>query len=131
MSRAVLVVSVLLLAAGLELAAGTFSGTVAEISGGLDALRRVPDTGEFPLRFAGGLLLLAWGAAGTALAGWTLRRERRLPRGRSCPRCGNGTRRVRRRLRHRLLARFLGARVVRRRCTDCGWTGLALRESGA
>lgn len=131
MNRGVLLVSLLLLVAGLELTAGVVSGSVAELRSGLNAVARFPETGEFPFRFAGGFLLLVAGLAGTALAGWTSLRKRRLPQGRACPRCGNGTQRVRRRLRHRLLTRFLGVKVVRRQCTDCGWVGLARGEAPA
>lgn len=130
MKRGVLPASVLLLVVGLELTAGVLTGTVAEISGGLDALARFPETGEISLRFVAGLLVSIAGLAGLGVAAWTSFQKRRLPVGESCPRCGNGTDRVRRRLRHRLLARLLGVTVVRRRCTDCGWIGLARAGSG-
>ena len=70
--------------------------------------------------------------AGLGLAVWRLRwRLGHTPQfvERACPRCGDGLHRVHRRAADRLVGLFVPVRRYECKNSDCGWTGLRVKES--
>jgi hypothetical protein len=125
LKRVLEMLALVLVVAGIELATGA-------LSHGLDRFTQVV------LRFLAGEgtdvpLSRLWAGAGLTLMGasllgigsWARAQARSLVSGKLCPRCSGPTERVKRELRHRLLAWTLGGRITRRRCPTCGWIGLS------
>lgn len=128
MRRVLEIIAVLFLLAGLELAAGTLSHT----------LRRVEDT--LRLSFAGeslvwpapvfivGFVLIIFGVMLALVTVWARAAGKAVQASPNCPRCGTRTNRMKRRLRHKVLAAVMGHHVTRRHCAKCGWGGLSLKQ---
>ena len=128
MRRVLEVVSALLFLAGLELAAGTLSGTVSRIEqtlritfGGTSFVAPAPEFGV-------GLVLIVFGGFVWILAIWANRQSKTIQAGPNCPRCSSETSRLKRTALDKLLAALLGFRVTRRRCEQCSWGGLSLKQ---
>lgn len=120
--------SLFLLLAGVELSTEGISLVLARLRTGVGALFAGNEFHVSALRFSVGVGALAIGLAIWILLIWSARhRDDVAVVGSACPQCGNHTRRVKRKEWQRLLSLVLGERLVRRRCENCGWTGLALR----
>lgn len=72
--------------------------------------------------------MIVLGVAGMGVALWAKHAGAHLSRGPVCSRCGGKTQRLRRRIHHRVLGSMLGLELERRRCFECGWKGLAVRD---
>ena len=72
--------------------------------------------------------MIVMGIGGLGLMGWARYASGRISRGYVCSRCGGQTQRVTRRIHHRVLGSMLGLELARRRCVECGWKGLAIRD---
>lgn len=126
--RTIKLLSVALVLAGFELAAGTLSTTLDRFTQTLSSTVAADVPSLPPLRFVGGVGLVLFGIGGWGFALWARYASTRLSRGRLCSRCGGQTRRVMRKIRHRVLGSMLGVELARRRCVECGWRGLAVRD---
>jgi hypothetical protein len=126
--RVLEILAVLLFFAGLELAARTLSHTVSH----LDETFRTAFAGESfvfpPPAFLVGSALVAIGATLWLLTIWANSQAKLVQPGPNCPRCGAKTNRLKRSRRNKLLAALLGHRVTRRRCGQCSWGGLSLKQ---
>ena len=127
MRRPLAAIAAGLLLLGVQLATGAVSLAVARLGAGAVALGAGEEFLVSAPRFLGGVVLILGGLAtgGALLAAELLEGRYPVAQGDLCPNCGTHTQRVRRRAWHRILARASGARVTRRRCERCGWTGLA------
>ena len=77
-------------------------------------------------RYVIGALLALTGGVPLGVMGWAERSRRRVLIAQvACPNCGMRTKRMRRLIRHRIMARILAARITRRNCERCGWNGLS------
>ena len=110
---------------GLEVATGGPSLVVARLWTGSRALVAGDEFLLSASRYVIGLALTLGGMAVYGALLWAdLARKHITAEGSVCPNCGTHARRVRRRGRHRVLSRVIGASVTRRRCEHCGWSGL-------
>ncbi len=118
-------IALLLTVVGIEMSTRAFTLVVVRLREGVNDLMGGEAVATVPTeRFALGLLILVTGVAlGVFHAARTLS-VRRLPDG-GCPACGQQTKRIRRRAVHRFLGVLMGPGISRRRCTGCGWVGLA------
>jgi len=123
--RGLPVLSLVLVLLGLELSTGALSESAAEMGRVLGAVLSGEPTAAYLPGFFSGLLAIGLGGAGLAVSLWTRIVRGGLARGRTCPRCGERTHRIKRRSWQRLLARLLAENVQRRLCRDCGWKGLS------
>ena len=113
---------------GIELATGAVSLSLERLLGGTVALLRGEEPRLPGYRLAAGWLLLVAAAAVLGALVWAERAARTVrSAGPACPQCGSGTKRIRRRRRHRLLAHLLDEGLTRRSCARCGWIGLSVR----
>ena len=111
---------------GIEVATGAVSLAVARLFAGLGAVLAGDEWLVSPPRYLSGVVIVLAGALLLAAVLWAEIQSRRiLTEGSTCPNCGTSTKRVRRRKRHRILARILETQVTRRQCERCGWNGLA------
>lgn len=128
MRRALEIISVLFLLAGLEFAAGTLSHTIGRIE---ETIRFV-FAGESLVApapvFVVGCVLIVFGVTLGFLTFWAKAQNKVIQGGHDCPRCGTSTIRLKRRARHKLLAVLLGHRITHRRCGRCSWAGLSLKH---
>ena len=119
--------SLFLLLAGLEMSTEGISLVLARLRTGMGALFSGNEFHVSGIRFSVGVGALAIGLAIWILLVWSDRHRHDVDVvGSACPQCGNHTRRVKRKGWQRLLSMVLGERLVRRRCEQCGWSGLAL-----
>ena len=129
MSRVLTLTSLGLVLLGLEASAETFSTTLDRLLTGASALAHGGGHVVSPERFAVGLALLLLGVGLALLLVWGRFAVIRVEgTGRVCPVCETETTRIRRKLRHRLLAYLVREKITRRRCGGCGWTGLSLDD---
>lgn len=127
--RALVFLSVFLVVTGLEMATEAVSLVLGRLRLGLSALATGSEFHISSLRFSVGFASVVVGLVLVVLLAWSeLRRREVATVGSNCPRCGNPTRRVKRREWQRLLSALLGERLTRRRCETCGWSGLSLRH---
>lgn len=129
MRRRLVLASLGLALAGLELSTRAVSLAVARLGAGAQAvLAGVPfqvGAGRFLL----GVVLLLGGLVLGALTLWSSQVWRGVTGvGRRCPECGERTRRLRRRRLHRVVSALIGERLTRRSCERCGWSGLSLKR---
>ncbi len=123
--RGLPVLSLALIALGLELAVGTFSRALDTIRRVTGALVSGDPTGVYVPAFLAGLVLVGAGGAGLGASLWSRLRRGRLVTGKACPECGTRTDRIPRKRRHKLLASLNGEEIQRRLCRECGWKGLS------
>lgn len=122
--RGLPVLSLALIFLGLELSTGALSDSGDMIRRVLASVAAGRPTSVFLPGFFAGLLAIAGGLAGLGASLWSRLLRGRLTFGRGCPRCGAGTKRIRRHRWQRFLGRLLGEDVQRRFCKECGWKGL-------
>lgn len=122
--RGLPVLSAILLVLGLELATGMIGQSLHKLVEVASALLNGQETAASLPAYFTGLAAMVAGVAGLGASVWSRLHRSRIAEGRSCPVCGADTRRVHRRLRHRLVSAFLGERLQRRLCRECGWKGL-------
>lgn len=126
MKRPLAAAAIALMLFGVEIATGTLSLAAERLWLGLDAAVFGKEFIVPVGRVLGGTAALL---AGLGLAALVLyaeaERDRILLDGAVCPKCGTHTKRVKRRIRHRILSKILEMDVTRRRCERCGWRGLA------
>ena len=124
--RSAFVLSVGSVVLGLELATDAVSTAFAGLAIGVAALAGIA---EYPVplpRFLVGVALVVGGAGLGATALWAQQQQRRVEAvGRTCPRCGEPTRRIRKTSGQKLLVLASGRSLTHRTCGKCGWTGLA------
>ena len=114
---------------GLELSTEAISLVLGRFAAGVSALMSGAPFHVGAGRFVLGLVMLVAGVLlGAATLAWTGSWREVVAEGRSCPRCGERTRRRRRRWWERVASRALGEDVTRRSCDQCGWRGLALHR---
>lgn len=129
MRRGLALVALALVLMGLELSAEAISLVVQRLGAGVSALVAGAEFQVSGFRFVvgvGGLVLglMIWG-----LLLWSARQGRAVATvGGACPRCGNDTRRVKRKEWQRVLAVLLDEQMTRRKCETCGWVGLSLKH---
>ncbi|GMR12266.1 MAG: hypothetical protein BMS9Abin29_0455 [Gemmatimonadota bacterium] len=128
MRRTIKLLSVALLLFGFEFASGTLSTTLNRFTQTLSSTVADDVPSLPPLRFAWGVGMIVIGIAGMALVLWAKHASTSLSRGQMCSHCGGRTRRLRRRMHHRVLGWMSGLELARRRCVECGWKGLAVRD---
>jgi hypothetical protein len=121
--------SLFLLVVGVELSTEGISLILARLRTGVGAMFSGNEFHVSGMRFSVGIGALAIGLAIWILLIWSARHRHDVAVvGTACPQCGNHTRRVKRKEWQRILSLVLGERLVRRRCEQCGWSGLALRS---
>ena len=126
--RTIELLSVTLVLAGLELAAGTLSTTLDRFTQTLSDTFSADVLSFPPARFVAGAGMIVAGVGGLLLAVWVQHTGARLSRGTVCGRCGGQTQRMRRAMRHHALGAVLGRQLLRQRCIECGWKGLSARD---
>lgn len=127
MRRGLVAASLGLTLAGLELSTEGVSLVLARLRTGASALVAGVGLPVGAPRFVLGVLALVAGVVLGGLTLWSARVWKRVAGvGGSCPRCGDRTRRVKRKLWHRLASSLVGERVTRRSCGECGWSGLSV-----
>jgi hypothetical protein len=111
---------------GLEVAIGVVSLSASRLGEGLRAAVSGDEFLVSAPRYLSGLALMLVAAALYGGVRWAERVKREvIVSGELCPKCGNVTRRVRRRSWQRAVAKVFDVRVTRRYCEGCGWSGLA------
>ena len=128
MRRTLELLSVSFVLAGLELATGTLSTTFDQFTQILSSTVAADVPSLPPIRFVGGVGMIVVGVVGLGIVLWVRYAGTRLSRGPVCSSCGGQTQRMKRRIQHRVLGSMLGMDLVRRRCIECGWRGLAVRD---
>ncbi|HSM62018.1 MAG TPA: hypothetical protein VK849_14510 [Longimicrobiales bacterium] len=115
-----------LVVAGLELSTEAVSLVAVRLRTGVLSFFTGTDFYVSEARFGFGVLLLFLGVLLGVLVLWA-RVEKRAANavGRSCPKCGRTTKRVKRSEWERLASTLSGAPLARRQCDDCGWMGLS------
>lgn len=122
--RGLPVLSLGLIALGLEISGGAFTEASARILRDLGSVAAGEPTSVYLPAFFAGLLAIAAGAAGLGASLWSRAIRGRLTSGKRCPECGERAGRIERRCWQRLFGRVLDESVQRRWCRDCGWKGL-------
>jgi ribosomal protein S27AE len=126
LTRPLVYVALALMLLGIEVATGTVSLAAARMGAGLSAVLSGDEYVISAARYLSGVAILFASGGMLAAIGWAeIRRRGILPEGAVCPRCGTATKRVRRRMRHRILSWILETNVTRWHCERCGWNGLA------
>ncbi len=126
MRRGLVIASLGLTLAGLELSTEGLSLVLARLGAGFTALFAGVEFQVGGVRFVLGVLFLLGGLVLAGLTLWSARIWKGVRhRGRSCPRCGDETRRVKRTGWQRVVSTVAGEDLTRRRCAQCGWTGLS------
>jgi hypothetical protein len=121
--------SLFLLIAGVELSTEGISLILARLRTGTGALFSGNEFHVSGMRFSVGVGALTIGLAIWILLIWSARHRHDVAVvGSACPQCGNHTRRVKRKEWQRILSLVLGERLIRRRCEQCGWSGLTVRS---
>lgn len=121
--------SLFLLLAGLELSTEGISLVMARLRTGLGSILSGTEFHVSGLRFSVGFIALVLGMAIWILLIWSAQHRGDVASvGTACPQCGNHTRRVKRTELQRVLSFVMGERLTRRRCEQCGWSGLSLRN---
>lgn len=129
MRRGLVFVSLTLVLLGLELSTEALTLVARRLGAGAAAMAAGAQFHVPAFRFVVGVAGLALGLVLSGLLLWSSqRRDAVTAVGDLCPRCGNETRRVRRREWQRLLGVLLAERTTRRRCQTCGWLGLSLKN---
>ena len=128
MRRTLSVLSLGLILLGLELSTKVILLGAGRLTSGFLAIANGFEFHVSAVRFMGGTGALVLGLACAGLVVWLAKAERRVSEvGASCPACGAETKRVKRRLTHRVLSTLMGQRLTRRSCGTCGWSGLSVR----
>lgn len=122
--RGLPVLSLGLIALGLEISSGVLTESSARILRDLGSVAAGEPPSVYPPAFFAGLLAIALGVAGLAASLWSRAIHGRLTSGKRCPECGERTSRIERRRWQRILGRALDESVQRRWCRGCGWKGL-------
>lgn len=127
MRRGLVIASLGLTLLGLELSTEAVSLVLARLRAGTAALLAGVEFHVEAPRFVLGSLMLAAGLVLGVLTLWSARVWKGVVRvGKSCPRCGDRTKRVKRRRWQRVASRLVGESLSRRDCEHCGWSGLSL-----
>lgn len=126
MKRPLAVAAIALMLFGVEIATGTLSLAAERLWLGLNAAFFGEQFVVPVSRVLAGTAALLVGLGLAALVLYAeAKGDRILLDGAICPKCGTQTKRVKRRVRHRILSKILEMDVTRRRCERCGWRGLA------
>ena len=126
MRRPLTVAAITLIMFGIEVATGAFSVAVARLWAGLIASLTGTEFVISGPRYLTGVLVALVGGVLFGVMLWAGHAQGKIrTQGSACPNCGTETKRVRRRKRHRILARILETGVTRRSCERCGWNGLS------
>ncbi len=125
MKRVLEIVALILLVAGVEFSTEAVSHALGRLALAYHGILAGGEPGVSLPRFFAGVGMVVTGAGLLTLDLWARAYARFVGRGKACPNCGGKTERVKRRVRHRVLAWVLGERVTRRKCKTCGWSGLA------
>ena len=127
MRRGLVITSLGLTLAGLELSTEALTLVLARLQSGLMAILAGVEFQVGAPRFLLGVLLLVAGVVLGGLTLWSAKVWKSVTRvGRSCPDCGDRTKRVKRKRWHRFVSRLTGETFTRRSCEHCGWNGLSL-----
>jgi len=127
MRRGLVISSAVLTLLGLELATEAVSLAFARLRAGATALFAGVEFHVGAPRFLVGVVLLVVGVILAGLTLWSAKVWKGVIRvGRSCPQCGDRTKRVKRRAWERLVSKLTGESLTRRSCEHCGWSGLSL-----
>lgn len=128
MRRTIELLSVTLVLAGFELAAGTLSTTLNNFTRTLTTTVAADVPNLPPMRFIGGVGLIVMGMLGLTMMVWARHAATNISRGPVCSRCGGQTQRVKKKIHHRALGSMLGLELARRRCVKCDRSGLSLLQ---
>jgi len=113
---------------GLELSTKAASLTAIRLSSGFQTLVEGLESFVSPTRFVAGVSLLTMALLVGGVQMMFENAEARVSAvGDTCPVRGRDTERLKRKSVHRLLSKFMGRRLTRRRCMECKWTGLSVR----
>ena len=113
---------------GLELSTKAVSLTGVRLSSGFQAVVGGFESFVSPTRFVVGVSLLAIGGfVGVVHVVLEGAEGRVRAVGDTCPVCSGETERLKRRAVDRLLSKFMGRRLTRRRCKVCKWSGLSVK----
>jgi hypothetical protein len=126
MRRVLGALSVITFLLGVELSTEAASLALARLRSGVLATLSGVDFYVSGPRFGIGVAFLLVGTALWSVLLWSTWRRRTLIPAGACPRCGSGTRRVRRTGAQRWLGQIMEEDIAHRECRSCGWTGLTL-----
>ena len=111
---------------GLEVATRMLSTTWTRLKEGVSAVRGGPDGLVANPDFLVGLGLTALATTMLVISVWrSWVRSGLAVASTECPECGEQTKRIRRKISHKLMSPFLGDDITRRACSSCGWVGLS------